>query len=433
MQEILRNYQTLFTNDLKNITSNVLNEKDENVSSAFITALPYLLHSLLEKRFSNHDKIVAFLDNGIKVSFNYSSFISDIKNQNENSIALNNGLKISELALGTKSKSVFNILSNQCGISQKSSEVIFIIISSLLPHFIQQFFINDKNNINSFFDSLKNSHDVIKNSINPLFLKIGEEKNSTSKPLYDKINPKKEQEEKNKFIFPLVFLVLFIIGIFWWQKGCNLNNDKESNQKIVIDSTENNPDKVLDNNSNNLDSINDENLPIAGAGRIDSNGNWIVVKGDSSELKLESGVMIQTFMNSTEEQLYHFIMEPSAVVDKNLWFNFDDLYFESGKSKLLKGYEHQLDNICEILKSYPKVKIKIGAYTDNTGDSLANMKLSNERAKKVYELMLQRKVDKSSFDDKPYEGYGSQHPIETNDTEEGRAQNRRVAISVRAK
>ena len=61
------------------------------------------------------------------------------------------------------------------------------------------------------------------------------------------------------------------------------------------------------------------------------------------------------------------------------------------------------------------------------------MKLSEQRAKTVYNKLIALGAEQTSFDAKPYEGYGPQHPIEDNSSESGRAQNRRIAISVRQK
>jgi outer membrane protein OmpA-like peptidoglycan-associated protein len=85
------------------------------------------------------------------------------------------------------------------------------------------------------------------------------------------------------------------------------------------------------------------------------------------------------------------------------------------------------------LKAYPNVKLKLGGYTDNTGDSTKNVKLSEDRAKAVHGQMLSKGLTAASFDAKPYEGYGPQFPVGDNSTAEGRGQNRRISCSVRAK
>ena len=89
--------------------------------------------------------------------------------------------------------------------------------------------------------------------------------------------------------------------------------------------------------------------------------------------------------------------------------------------------KEQLQNIVEILKAYPTMRIKIGGYTDNTGDEAHNVQLSKARAEATEKALVSMGIDASRID---VEGYGSQHPVASNDTEEGRARNRRVAVSV---
>jgi K(+)-stimulated pyrophosphate-energized sodium pump len=76
------------------------------------------------------------------------------------------------------------------------------------------------------------------------------------------------------------------------------------------------------------------------------------------------------------------------------------------------------------------VKLKVGGYTDNTGNEQANMALSQKRAEAVKTALVNMGVKADRLD---AEGYGPQYPVATNDTEEGRAQNRRISVRVMAK
>jgi outer membrane protein OmpA-like peptidoglycan-associated protein len=89
-----------------------------------------------------------------------------------------------------------------------------------------------------------------------------------------------------------------------------------------------------------------------------------------------------------------------------------------------------LRNIGAILKAYPNVHVTIGGYTDNTGDASANQVLSQQRADAVKGQLISMGV---SADRLESQGYGEQHPVADNSTEEGRQKNRRISLTVTQK
>jgi len=152
--------------------------------------------------------------------------------------------------------------------------------------------------------------------------------------------------------------------------------------------------------------------------------------GDFFKTKLPNGVELNIPRFGIENKLLTFIQDSSKPVDDTTWFNFDRLLFDTGKATLQPSSEEQLNNIAEIMKAYPNVHIKLGGYTDNTGDATANQALSEARAKNVMDALAGKGVDASRMES---EGYGDQHPVADNSTEEGRAQNRRIALRVTQK
>jgi len=130
------------------------------------------------------------------------------------------------------------------------------------------------------------------------------------------------------------------------------------------------------------------------------------------------------------EKLIDFIEDARKPVDKETWFDVDRLLFDTGKATLQPASKDQLSDVAAILKAYPKVHVRIGGYTDNVGDKAANVKLSEERAANVESEPVQLGIDKSRLDSK---GYGEEHPVASNDTEEGRAKNRRISMRVTQK
>ena len=150
------------------------------------------------------------------------------------------------------------------------------------------------------------------------------------------------------------------------------------------------------------------------------------------EAKLPSGFEIKgANANGVESKLVKFIQDETAVVDKNTWFSFDRLQFETGKNTLKPESQEQLNNIVEILKAFPSVNLKLGGYTDNVGDAKSNLTLSTERAKNVKAELIKMGVAAERLES---EGYGQEHPVcPANDTEECKAQNRRIDIRVTKK
>ncbi|MCU0326715.1 MAG: sodium/proton-translocating pyrophosphatase, partial [Spirosomaceae bacterium] len=144
---------------------------------------------------------------------------------------------------------------------------------------------------------------------------------------------------------------------------------------------------------------------------------------------LTNGVTLNFNENGIEDQLIKFI-ESSDEVSKDKWFNFNDLRFATGSSTIDSTSMNEVKNIAEIMKAFPNVSLKVGGYTDNVGDDAQNLKLSGERAKAVKEALTVLGIDAARVES---EGYGEQHPVASNDTPEGQAQNRRIAVSVRKK
>jgi outer membrane protein OmpA-like peptidoglycan-associated protein len=149
-----------------------------------------------------------------------------------------------------------------------------------------------------------------------------------------------------------------------------------------------------------------------------------------TKLALAGGREIEASASGVESQLLGFINDANAAIDNKKWFDFDRLNFETGSARLTSDSKAQVDNIAAILNAYPAVKIKIGGYTDNTGNPQSNLTLSDARAKSVRQALEAIGI---AGDRLEAEGYGDQHPIADNATAEGRAKNRRISVSVRAK
>ena len=145
---------------------------------------------------------------------------------------------------------------------------------------------------------------------------------------------------------------------------------------------------------------------------------------------LPGGAVIEVAKEGLESKLLGFVTTKDAAIDNKLWFDFDRLSFVTASSDLTPESKAQVGSAVAIMKAYPALTVKLGGYTDNQGDADANLKLSETRANRVMEEMVAAGIAADRIEAK---GYGDQHPIGDNATPEGRAKNRRTALSVRSK
>lgn len=145
---------------------------------------------------------------------------------------------------------------------------------------------------------------------------------------------------------------------------------------------------------------------------------------------LPTGVTLKAATDGVESKLVALIKDTNRAVDKNSWFTMDGITFDTSKAAVKEGSKAQLNNVAEIMKAFPAVKIKIGGYTDNAGKAAANKKLSAERANAIKKALVGLGIESARLE---AEGYGSEHPVASNDTDTGRQQNRRIDVNVLSK
>jgi len=106
-----------------------------------------------------------------------------------------------------------------------------------------------------------------------------------------------------------------------------------------------------------------------------------------------------------------------------------DIEFESGKAELKPGSEESLAIIADAMRKWPNMVIEVGGHTDSRGSETKNQEVSLERAEAVRQQLL---LSTGTIPDENLvaKGYGPSEPIADNETEEGRAQNRRVQFKI---
>jgi OmpA-OmpF porin, OOP family len=212
------------------------------------------------------------------------------------------------------------------------------------------------------------------------------------------------QVEKSRSILPWILglLAVLLLG-FWWYRS-HQPSPVVTQPDTTVPATTPAAPTVTSSSGTDLGALVDATLP------------------DTTTLHIpERGV---------EGKLLAFIKDPARTPDKTSWFDFDRLLFNTGSATLQAQSQEQLNNIASILKAYPAVHLTIGGYTDNTGNTAQNQKLSQDRANSVVDQLETMGIARDRLVAK---GYGDEHPVADNSTEGGRALNRRISMLVTAK
>ncbi len=121
------------------------------------------------------------------------------------------------------------------------------------------------------------------------------------------------------------------------------------------------------------------------------------------------------------------LISVEQMISSGISINIKNLFFEFNKSQIKSESFPELNRLAKFIKSQPNIKIEISGHTDNKGTSDYNKKLSESRAKSVKNYLVKKGCNSQNLTAK---GYGDTKPVSTNDTDKGRAENRRVEFKI---
>jgi outer membrane protein OmpA-like peptidoglycan-associated protein len=120
-------------------------------------------------------------------------------------------------------------------------------------------------------------------------------------------------------------------------------------------------------------------------------------------------------------------LEPIAIGNKVILKN---IFFDTNKFDLKPESRSEIQKLVDFLAVNPTLHIEISGHTDNVGNDQINQTLSENRARSVYQYLVNSKIDAARL---VYKGYGKTQPIAPNTTDDGRSQNRRTEFKIIAK
>ncbi|WP_169051672.1 OmpA family protein [Flavobacterium sp. H122] len=414
---LLDSLKEYITPELLSQASGALGESESGVSNAISSALPTLLGGLLNKS-GDSNAMGSVMDLITKSSADSGGILSNLGGllSGGNSEASGIGSSLLSLLFGGKLSSITDLIAGVSGIKSSSAGSILGMAAPLLLGHLGKSGIT-LSGLTGLLSSQKESIlAAAPAGLGSVLGFSGISGGSFGSASGGTTDGHSGDSGFPKWLIPLLLIGAALLALYYFTKGCN-KSDMESSD-VSVEAV----DSLVGKASSEMDS--------ATSGAVDAMGDAASALGNFFKFKLPNGVELNAPEKGIENQLVTWLNDKSKVVDKTTWFNFDRLLFETGKSTLKPESQEQLKNIAEVLKAYPSVEIKLGGYTDNVGDPKANLKLSGDRASSVMNELVKLGIDAKRI---VAEGYGDQHPVASNDTEEGRAQNRRIAIRVTKK
>jgi outer membrane protein OmpA-like peptidoglycan-associated protein len=384
-----------FTNELLGKAASYLGESDATVQKGLDTVIPVALAGIVKKaEGGNTESLLNFakqaLDSGIlnNLAGSFTSGGSGIPSIGPSLIS---GL------FGDKFGAIANAVSSFTGMKGASSSSLF---GSIVPMALALLgkFAKDNNSTPGAISSLLSSQKSSIMSSLPAGFDLTKLLGA-SDPIKAAVHQASAPEVKsgNKWLMPLLLLLGGAALLWWFLRGCG---EPKITEPVVVHDTL-------------------------------TKTNVIVVDREPLKVKLPNGVELDAYKGSIEDLLVAFLNDPNAKPGNDNWFDFSDLNFKFATAEIIPESRKELDNIIQILKAYPAVKIKLGGYTDKIGDEAANKKLSRERAEAVMAALKDGGVGAQV---EGAEGYGSEFAkYPETAPEEDRLKDRRVSVSVRAK
>jgi outer membrane protein OmpA-like peptidoglycan-associated protein len=146
----------------------------------------------------------------------------------------------------------------------------------------------------------------------------------------------------------------------------------------------------------------------------------------SSDAQLQQALRDREQLRANLLQQFNLILETRDTA-RGLVVNMSDVLFDSGKYTLRPLAREKLAKISGIVLAYPSLRLAVEGNTDSVGTELYNQELSEQRAEGVRSYLTQQGIPATST---TAHGFGKTRPIASNDTSEGRQQNRRVELIV---
>lgn len=380
--------------------ASALGESESGISKAIGAAVPSLLSGIISSSKT---------DNGANL-FNLAKKAADsgilgnlggLFESSSSSNMLSMGTSMLSGLLGNKAMGLTSLLSSFTGLKSSSIGSILSAVAPVALSYIGKHAIGNNLSASGVLSWLTGQKSAISSAMPP-GLNVSSLFDSSAPKPSAKIDYSEPAKSSTKWLWPLLAVLAGIALLWYFIKGCNPKEVTTPVTDTVAVVTPEAPEMPA--------------VPVR----------------ESLKVKLPDGVELDAFKGGIEDRLVAFLNDPTSIAGKDVWFDFDNLNFETGSAKITAESQVQINNIAAILKAYPKLKIKIGGYTDKSGQADANKVLSQSRADAVVAAL--KATGSNAAQLVGAEGYGSEFAtVAAEASDEERKVDRRISVSVREK
>jgi len=394
--------RSAFTETLVAKFSVLLGESEANINKALHGAIPMVLTDILHKSYFPEGIAKVSTMARQAVTGDFFGQLHELNVGNGGLVAgsslLSRGAEFSKALLAGHTDSVVSEISRYSGTSISSSAFLVGLVSFASLDAIGRHLANYSVDGNGLSAWIKGQGDTILHAI-PVGLEVKPALGIQRYPW-----EKSTTTRKNSLLYGIIVLLIVVVAAIFLFRSCHTETVTSTAADTTVTVVTPAPAVTTD-----------------------------TTVSPRTQVSLPNGQVIQAGRGGTEDRLIAFLSDPNAPLDKKNgnWFDFTRVGFASNSASLLLESETQLKNIVAILGAFPKARIKIGGYTDNTGDAVANIRLSQERADNI--LAKLKELGAKSSQLAGAEGYGPKYPVGDNGTQAGRAMNRRMSINVKNK
>ena len=225
----------------------------------------------------------------------------------------------------------------------------------------------------------------------------------------------------------------------WTKKKSDKEKDKDFAKKSDVDSVLAKMQKQLDSVQLATDTLQQVTDSLRKSNRdLQNKNNSLQNEQQEQQEQMKD---IKQHMDSFDNEVQHYKKTVAKNPAKNFpakvgkettaskgdVFRLSNVNFQHNSSYLTDDSYTELNKLAEFLKNNRDMKVRINGHTDALASDEYNQWLSDRRAKRVYDYLIERNI---SADKMEYIGFGKKVPVADNTTEEGRAKNRRVEIEI---